>query len=275
MTPEEYEARQEAKRERLRARAASKRAAANAADAAARGTLDRIPMGQPILVGHHSEKRHRRDLARADQNLRKAIDADNEAARLESRAANLGTSGISSDDPSAIEKLQAQLVDLEAQREAAKKVNAAVRKAYKNATKTADKPDLAALIEEVEMPDWARKWLRMELRAFPYLERAPQLDLKNTGANIRRIKQRIKSLQATAEREPATPATGEGWRIEECPDDNRVRVFFDDKPPRETCKLMRQYGFKWARSVGAWQRMLNEAGCYAAQCVARKLQEAT
>jgi hypothetical protein len=32
----------------------------------ARQTLEMIPMGQPILVGHHSEKRHRRNLARVD-----------------------------------------------------------------------------------------------------------------------------------------------------------------------------------------------------------------
>ncbi|WP_322750979.1 MULTISPECIES: DUF3560 domain-containing protein, partial [unclassified Frankia] len=33
---------------------------------AARAIRDHIPPGQPVLVGHHSEGRHRRDLARAD-----------------------------------------------------------------------------------------------------------------------------------------------------------------------------------------------------------------
>lgn len=37
--------------------------------------LDMIPPGQPILVGHHSERRHRRDLARAESHLRAGIAA--------------------------------------------------------------------------------------------------------------------------------------------------------------------------------------------------------
>lgn len=50
----------------------------------ARQTYDLIPMGQPILVGHHSEGRHRRDLARAEANMRKGIEVgeqSEEAAR--------------------------------------------------------------------------------------------------------------------------------------------------------------------------------------------------
>lgn len=41
---------------------------------AGRAILDRIPMGQPVLVGHHSEGRHRRDLARADGHARRSYE---------------------------------------------------------------------------------------------------------------------------------------------------------------------------------------------------------
>ncbi|WP_257829889.1 DUF3560 domain-containing protein [Burkholderia glumae] len=34
---------------------------------------EHIPLGQPILVGHHSEGRHRRDLARMDASIRQAL----------------------------------------------------------------------------------------------------------------------------------------------------------------------------------------------------------
>lgn len=34
-----------------------------------------IPFGQPILVGHHSEKRHRRDIDRIDRNMRAGTEA--------------------------------------------------------------------------------------------------------------------------------------------------------------------------------------------------------
>lgn len=38
-----------------------------------------IPPGQPILVGHHSEKRHRAALEKIDNNMRKSIEADEKA----------------------------------------------------------------------------------------------------------------------------------------------------------------------------------------------------
>ena len=65
-----------------------------------------IPMGQPILVGHHSEGRHRRDLNRIDSNMRKSIEAEEKANYYKEKAANAQNSyAISSDDPEAIVKL--------------------------------------------------------------------------------------------------------------------------------------------------------------------------
>jgi hypothetical protein len=57
---------------------------------AERQILDFIPPGQPILVGHHSEGRHRRDLQRADNHMRSGIaelgKRDYHQARAESSA---------------------------------------------------------------------------------------------------------------------------------------------------------------------------------------------
>ena len=44
-----------------------------------------IPFGQPILVGHHSERRHRRDLDRIDRNMRTAIEEGKKAEHLRDR----------------------------------------------------------------------------------------------------------------------------------------------------------------------------------------------
>ena len=60
-----------------------------------------IPFGQPILVGHHSEGRHRRALIRADNAMRRSIEADKTMDYYAGRAAGVGTGGISSDDPDA------------------------------------------------------------------------------------------------------------------------------------------------------------------------------
>lgn len=49
--------------------------------------MDMIPLGQPILrVGHHSEGRHRRDLARIDSLMGKGVEQGREADEAERRA---------------------------------------------------------------------------------------------------------------------------------------------------------------------------------------------
>lgn len=52
-----------------------------------RKILSVIPPGQPILVGHHSERRHRRDLERAERNRKKGMEA-RELAEKYQRLAN-------------------------------------------------------------------------------------------------------------------------------------------------------------------------------------------
>src|SRR6266545_8421689 len=98
----DYRAKQERRRQRLIERAERKDAEAQAARAESDRITDAIPPGQPVLVGHHSEQRHRRDLARSDRAMCKSIDAAREAEQLRGRAAAVGTGGISSDDPNAL-----------------------------------------------------------------------------------------------------------------------------------------------------------------------------
>lgn len=108
-----FEQKQEDKRERLQQRAAGKRAESDRRFGAARATADAIPFGQPILVGHHSEKRARRDADKIHNNMRAGVDAAKEAESLEQRAAAVGTGGISSDDPDALAKLDAEIAEAE------------------------------------------------------------------------------------------------------------------------------------------------------------------
>jgi hypothetical protein len=68
-------------------RAATATAEADHAWQQARGIAEMIPPGQPILVGHHSERRHRRDLAKIDRAMRRSIDADDTARHYQDRAA--------------------------------------------------------------------------------------------------------------------------------------------------------------------------------------------
>ncbi len=48
--------------------------------------LSVIPMGQPILVGHHSERGHRRLLEKSDNAMRRSVELDEKAKYYEGRA---------------------------------------------------------------------------------------------------------------------------------------------------------------------------------------------
>jgi hypothetical protein len=56
---------------------------------AAHNIAQAIPPGQPILVGHHSERRHRRDLERIDTNMRKGIEESKKAEYFSHRVGSL------------------------------------------------------------------------------------------------------------------------------------------------------------------------------------------
>ena len=73
--------------ERLEARAEKQSKEASTRFATARRIGDAIPFGQPILVGHHSERHHRRDINRIDTNMRKGSEAYEAAQDLARRAA--------------------------------------------------------------------------------------------------------------------------------------------------------------------------------------------
>jgi hypothetical protein len=251
--PNAYEQRQEARRERLAAAAERTRNEAQTFLSRASGMADAIPFGQPILVGHHSEKRDRRFRVRIGDTMRKGIEARQKADELERRAASVGTGGISSDDPEAAVKLRAELAKLEALQERMKSANRCVRRG--------DRAGLAALgfseqqIEMLFKPDFAGRL------GFP------DYAITNNGANCRRIKQRIVELEKRAQAPGVEPIVGEGWTISEDTEENRVIIRFDEKPSREILAALRQYGFKWSPTRGAHVRMRSNGALYAAKCV--------
>ena len=104
-----YEQKQARRKQRLAAAAENAEQESAAAFQRSNSYTAGIPLGQPILVGHHSEQRHRNALKKSDNAMRKAVESSKHAEELRGRAAAVGSGGISSDDPDAIEKLSAQL----------------------------------------------------------------------------------------------------------------------------------------------------------------------
>jgi len=62
-----------------------------------------IEFGQPILVGHHSEKRHRAAIAKQESKMQKAMASNAKSDYYQSKAeAAACNNSISGDDPEAI-----------------------------------------------------------------------------------------------------------------------------------------------------------------------------
>ncbi len=79
-------ARQSDRVDALDAKAERLTGAAESAHGKAREMSNRYPLGQPILVGHHSERRHRRDIERAHDAADAAREADRAAEKAKARA---------------------------------------------------------------------------------------------------------------------------------------------------------------------------------------------
>src|SRR5438876_238808 len=99
-----YEQKQQHRKERYKELADQAQQEADAAKQAADRMASVIPLGQPILVGHHSEGRHRRDLKRIRSKTEQALEAKEKSDHYTQKAASVGTAGISSDDPDALAK---------------------------------------------------------------------------------------------------------------------------------------------------------------------------
>ncbi|HZL05667.1 MAG TPA: DUF3560 domain-containing protein [Coriobacteriia bacterium] len=125
-----YRERREARAERLREQADGREAKAGQAFDAADSLAERFPFGQPILVGHHSEKRARRDQDRITANMRRGIESTDKAAEMRAKADGIeraAAHAIYSDDPDAADALRAKIDKLEAQRARIKAYNASCR----------------------------------------------------------------------------------------------------------------------------------------------------
>lgn len=171
---------------------------------------------------------------------------------------SVGTGGISSDDPQAVEKLEAKLAALEKHQEMMKAANAAIRMKdpAKGDAKLAELGYTPEDIAKLREPDFCGR--------IGY----PAYALQNNNANIRRIRGRI------AELKKRTESTPEGWefdggRVVVNTTENRLQVIFDGKPDADVRTELKGEGFRWAPSQGAWQRQLTDNAMRAARRLKR------
>ena len=123
-----YEEKQEARRKRYKKKAEQLKEEAEHLHDQAHKMAEAIPFGQPILVGHHSEKRDRRYRERIHNTFGKSFECLDKSEYYEQKATAVGTGGISSDDPDALVKLKEKLESLKRSHALMKATNAAIRK---------------------------------------------------------------------------------------------------------------------------------------------------
>ena len=75
--------------------------------------MEAIPFGQPILVGHHSERSDRAYRKRIDNVHQQAMSEYEKAKYYENKAKGVGTAGISGFDPEAVKKLEGKVETLQ------------------------------------------------------------------------------------------------------------------------------------------------------------------
>ncbi|MCM1488383.1 MAG: YodL domain-containing protein, partial [Firmicutes bacterium] len=176
----------------------------------------------------------------------------NDIQGLLDKIRSTGMGGISADDPQAVQKLEAKLEKLQAAQDTMKAVNAYYRK-----HKTLDGcPNLSAERIEKMKAEMSSQW---HIEDKPY----PSWALSNNNAEIRRIKGRIAEL--TKKQETAYAGWEfDGGRVEANREDNRLQIFFEEKPDEKTRETLKENGFRWSPKAGAWQRQLNDNAIYAA-----------
>lgn len=234
-----YREQRRARAERLREWAGKREGKAQKALDRAHDIADQIPLGQPILVGHHSERRARRDRDKIDNSMRAGVDHSRKAEHMHERADNIEAAldrSIYSDDPDAIEQLKARIAELEAERTRIKAFNASCRK---------DSPDLS-LLDDRQKNDYLTT-LKVSPGFLGKSGQFPAYVLANLSGNITRNRKRVEEVRERQERSERAEASPGGVLIV---GDEFVNVTFAEKPDRTILNALKAAGFHW--SGGSW-----------------------
>ena len=250
----DFESERAAKAARFRQLAEKHENIATGRHFAARERLGMIPLGQPILVGHHSEKRHRKDLTRIDEHFAKAKEHHDKAEYFRRRAAAAESNVvIFSDDPDATEKLVDKIERLKKRQGVMKRANQLIRKADREGL-----ADLGFSEETITKPfsqDYAGR------------VGFPNYALTNNLANIRRLEKRLAAIQNTQNDETTEERFTNGVCLVDNVEANRLQIFSPEIPSEEIRRELKRNGFHWSPTVGAWQRHRSNHAMYLAKLI--------
>lgn len=254
---------------RMRRRADKAEREGHSALTQTRARADLIPFGQPILVGHHSERRDRNFRDKIHNGFRRGYEALERAQAIRRRVDSAESNRVvSSDDPLAVVKLRVKLMELEDRQQHMKAVNDAIRRALKQPEETR----VDWLANTLSFKRETAERLLSKTDFMGNLGYAPY-QLRNNNANIRSTKQRIAELEARqrmiaqADTTSETEEASHGLSVERDLVNNRIRLHFPGKPSPEMIQRLKRFGFRWSPSNQAWQRQLNVSAEFATSSI--------
>lgn len=174
---------------------------------------------------------------------------------------------IRTEDSDASQRLAEKLTKLEAIQARMKSANLAIRKHKK----TGEASQVAALVAEGFSEARARDLLKPD---FCGRIGFADYELTNNGAEIRRCKARMVTVERAQTAEAVEIDGANGVRFEDCPADNRVRLFFPGKPEESVRSNLKSFGFRWSPTIGCWQAFRNAWAIQQARAFAGLLGEA-
>ena len=263
---------------------------------------DMIPFGQPILVGHHSEGRHRRHLEKINSTFRKAIEAKDKSEYYAAKAERIENPyAISSDDPEAVTKLKEKLAGIEAEIEKVKAHNKKCKdfvklevvcshreneeqiantngnyKRYATINKTTKEIKWESSRVPKDIRDKIETYAKTGILEKTQIAKENKVfesyHLQNLNGNKTRIKKRIDELQAVHRMQEIDEEVN-GIRIFTDKVQNRVQMFFPDKPSEEVRTKLKSNGFHWSPFNKAWQRMTSGHSLELAREIAKEFKQ--
>ncbi len=222
----------------------------------------------PMITGPSKfpTSKNRKALATEDRRRGEFLDWEKKA-RSAIRRKLTGSEAIKTEDPEAVVKLKKKLENAQKLQETMVAANKIVRKkGLSDAEKINGLVKIEGISEKTAKgllePDFAGRL------GFP------DYRLQNNNAEIRRLKTRIGEVSRKQAQE-TKEIQFEGGHIVDNVDENRLQIFFDGKPDAEIRAKLKKSGFRWAPSIGAWQRHRSStANYYAEQITGVKVEKA-
>lgn len=207
--------------------------------------------------------RARKASDRADGRLSALLEYRIRQLRTIRKALQPELAAVRSEDDDALDRLEQRI----ARREARQAMMVAANRTIRAHAKDGAERQIAELVDMGFPQSIAAELLKPD---FAGRIGFADYQIKNNGAEIRRLKARVVTV-TTAQATADVTEQRERARLEISAADNRVRLYYPDKPATLTRETLKRYGFRWTPSIEAWQAYYNTRAVGAARLLAGDL----